>query len=128
MFTATGSTGYIALMSRPATPLLIAGASGLVLWTMTAIMGGSREPWDSGLYWSVSYPAALGLSAALGFIFPHGAWRWAAMLVCSQLVVMLLAGSGLGLLPLGLIALAVLSLPAIALAEIAAAVQRRLQR
>jgi hypothetical protein len=50
------------------------------------------------------------------------------MLVCSQLIIMLLAGSGLGLLPLGLIMLAVLSLPAIALAEIAAAVQRRLQR
>jgi hypothetical protein len=120
--------GYTAPMFRPSTPLLIAGVSGLVLWTATAIIGGNREPWDSGLYWSLSYPIALGLSAALGFVFPHGAWRWAAVLVCSQFVVMLLAGSGLGLLPLGLIALAVLSLPAIALAEIAAAVQRRLRR
>jgi hypothetical protein len=125
MFTVSG---YTAAMFRPSTPLLIAGIIGLVLWTATAIVGGTREPWDSGLYWSLSYPAALGLSAALGFIFPHGAWRWAAMLVCSQLIIMLLAGSGLGLLPLGLIMLAVLSLPAIALAEIAAAVQRRLQR
>jgi hypothetical protein len=114
-------------MPRPVAPLLIAGAVGLALWTATAVASGRPEPWDSGLYWSTSYPAALALSAVLGLAFPQGAWRWAAVLVGSQLFVMLASGPGLGLLPLGLIALAVLSLPAIVAAELAAVAGRRLQ-
>jgi hypothetical protein len=115
-------------MFRSAVPFLIAGVIGLVLWTATALIGGTREPWDNGLYWSSAYPTSLGLSALLGLAYPRGAWRWAAILTGSQLVVMLVSGSGLGLLPLGLIALAVLSLPAVALAELAAAASRWVRR
>lgn len=106
--------------------LVFAGVTGTALWTMTAILGGRAEPWDSALYWSTAYPAALALCAAIGFLFPHRPWRFAAMLIGSQAFVLVLSGSGLGLLPLGLIALAVLALPGIALAALAGRIRRAL--
>lgn len=88
-------------------------------------LSGRKEPWDWSGYWTVSYPIAIVLSGALGYVFPQRPWRWALVVVFSQMVVMLLGGSGFGLLPLGLVLLGVLSLPAIALAKLAAAVWLR---
>jgi hypothetical protein len=93
-------------------------AIGAVLWTTVAMATGQREPWDSGLYWSAAYPLALLAAGVLGAQFPHRPWRWALALTFVQLPVMLLGGSGLGLLPLGVIALAVLAVPPIAVAKL----------
>jgi hypothetical protein len=95
---------------------LVAATGGLALWSATALVGGRAEPWDTGLYWSLSYPVALGAAVVLGYVFPIRPWRWAIVLIYSQAVVMLGLGSGLGLLPLGLVLLAFLCLPAVALA------------
>ena len=103
---------------------VLSGMTGLALWTMTAIATGKREPWDAETYWTVSYPLAVFGSAILGFLFPERAWRWAAMLMLMQFVVMIAMGSGLGLWPLSLIVLAVLTAPA-ALAGVLAARLRR---
>jgi hypothetical protein len=99
---------------------LIAGMGGIILWAATAFLGGRSEPWDSGLYWSVGYPLALVAAAALGYAFPNRPWRWALLLVYSQLLVLLVSGSGFGMLPLALILLAFLCLPAVALARFGA--------
>lgn len=103
---------------------ILSAMAGLTLWAVTAVVTGKREPWDASLYWTVSYPLAVIGSALLGFLFPERAWRWAAMLMLMQFVVMAAMGSGLGLLPLGLIVLAVLAAPA-ALAGVLAARLRR---
>ena len=107
-------------------PLACSCLLGTALWTATAIAGGGGEPWDSELYWSASYPCALALAAAIGFLFPDRPWRWAAVLIFSQLVVIAASAPGLGLLPLGLILLGLLSLPAIALAAVAGRIRRAL--
>jgi hypothetical protein len=99
---------------------------GTALWTATAIAGGRAEPWDSALYWSASYPSALALAAAIGFLFPDRPWRWAVVLVFTQLPVMAVSAPGLGLLPLALVMLGLLSLPAILLAAVAARIRRAL--
>jgi hypothetical protein len=91
---------------------------GLALWITAAGLGKRAEPWDAPGYWTVAYPIAIGLSGLLGYLFPERAWRWAALLMLLQLVVMFLAGSDFGLLPLGLILMAVLTLPAAALASL----------
>jgi hypothetical protein len=93
---------------------------GLILWTLSAAAGHQREPWDVPSYWTVSYPLAILLSAALAALYPTKPWRWAAVIVFSQLLVMIANGSDFGLLPVGLALLAVLSLPAIAAAFLAA--------
>jgi hypothetical protein len=103
---------------------ILSALAGLVLWGITAAVTGKREPWDADIYWTVSYPLAVIGSAVLGFLFPERPWRWAAMLMLMQFVVMIAMGSGLGLWPLGLIVLAVLAAPA-ALAGVLAARLRR---
>jgi len=103
---------------------VLSGMAGLALWGMTAAVTGQREPWDASSYWTVSYPLAILCSALLGLLFPERAWRWAAILMLMQFVVMIAMGSDLGLLPLGLIVLAILSAPA-ALAGVLTARLRR---
>jgi hypothetical protein len=103
---------------------VLSAMAGLALWAVTAEVTGKGEPWDTGIYWTVSYPLAVIGSALLGFLFPQRPWRWAAMLMLMQFVVMIAMGSGLGLWPLGLIVLAVLAAPA-ALAAVLAAKLRR---
>ena len=105
---------------------MIATVGSLALWLATSWATGRREPWDAEVYWTVSYPLAVLLAALLGFAFPHRPWRWAVIVVFSQLLVMIVGGSGVGLLPLGMVLLAVLSVPAIAAAAIAARLRRRI--
>lgn len=102
----------------------VALVGSLALWTATAALSGRREPWDWGGYWSFSYPVALLLAGVLGALFPQRPWRWALVVIFSQAIVMLLGGSGLGLLPLGLILLGVLSLPAVLAAKLGARIRR----
>jgi hypothetical protein len=111
---------------RDVLPCTLASLIGLALWTATAVIGDRAEPWDSTLYWSVSYPVALALAVAIGFLFPERPWRWAALLIGSQALVIAMSAPGLGLLPLGLVMLAVLALPAMALAQGAASVRTAL--
>lgn len=103
----------------------IAIAAGMVLWITTSALGGRAEPWDTSIYWTISYPAAVALAGLLGYAFPQRPWRWAVVVIYTQAAVMAGAGSGFGLLPLALILLAVLSLPAIALARMAANLRLR---
>lgn len=93
---------------------------GLLLWTLTAVIGHRREPWDAAAYWTIAYPLAILFSAMLGAFYPLKPWRWAATIIFSQLVVMIAGGSDFSLLPLGLVLLALLALPAIAAASFAA--------
>lgn len=102
----------------------VALVSSTVLWTATSALSGRREPWDWGGYWTVSYPIALLLAGVLGSLFPQRPWRWALVVIFSQMIVMLIGGSGLGLLPLGLVLLGVLSLPAIVAAKLGARMRR----
>ena len=98
----------------------IAIVAGAILWTATSVMSGEREPWDSSIYWIVAYPAAMVVAGLLGCVFPQKPWRWAVVVMFMQIIVMVVGGSGFGLLPLGVILLAILSLPAVALASLAA--------
>lgn len=102
----------------------IAIAAGTVLWVATSAIGGKAEPWDSSVYWTIAYPVAIVLAGFLGYVFPQRPWRWAVVVMFMQAAVMVIAGSGFGLLPLGLVFLAVLSFPA-ALAWLAAKVRLR---
>jgi len=97
---------------------------GLLLWTTTAMLGKRIEPWDSPHYWTLAYPAAIGLCGVLGFVFPERPWRWAFTLMFMQLLVMIAGGSGFSLLPMGLILMAALALPGIGLAYLCAFVRR----
>jgi hypothetical protein len=103
----------------------LAFAAGLAIWTVTAMLGHRIEPWDDPVYWSIGYPAAVAVSGVLGLLFSDRAWRWGAVVMFSQVIVMTARGAGLSLLPMGLILLAILSLPPAAAAMLAARLRQR---
>lgn len=99
---------------------------GLGLWSAAARFSQRTEPWDAPDYWAIAYPVAIALCGGLGFVFPDRPWRWALTLMLMQLPVMILGGSGFGLLPLGLVLTAVLALPGLGLAHLCGAARRNL--
>jgi hypothetical protein len=97
----------------------------MALWFAGAAMTDKREAWDSGIYWSLFYPLAIGASALLGYLFPERPWRWAVTLFAAQFLAMVLRSGEIGnLAPLGLVMFAILSLPAIFAALLAARLKR----
>ncbi|HET7575971.1 MAG TPA: hypothetical protein VFK19_05320 [Sphingomicrobium sp.] len=103
-------------------------ASGTIIWLIATLLSGGREPWDTGDYWLIYLPAAYVLCGILGYTFPRRTWRWPMMVMLAQLPVMVIVtGSGLGLLPLGIIFLLILSVPGMAAAALGGTLYRRAQ-
>lgn len=100
-------------------------AGGAILWLVTAGITGKREAWDSSVYWIVTYPLAIGLGGGLGYWVPERPWRWGLAVMFAQAVVLVMAGSDFGLLPLGLILFSILALPAVVLARMMANIRLR---
>ena len=98
---------------------------GLTLWTCAALAEGGREPWDTSAYWTFYLPLAGLLSMAFGALFPERPWRWALLVMLTQLPVMMMFSGEVGSLAiLGLGLLLILSLPAMLLARLGAALRR----
>ena len=107
-------------------PFLVAAVLGVALWLGTAILTGRREPWDSGAYWALAYPAAIVAAALLAYLYPERPWRWPAVLFAAQFLAMCVHNGELGnLWPLGIAMFAVLSMPAVIAARLAARFARR---
>jgi peptidoglycan/LPS O-acetylase OafA/YrhL len=103
----------------------VALAGGALLWIATARLAGRTEAWDAPMYWTITYPLAIGLAGAVGFLAPRRAWRWGIAVFLAQAVALAVAASSFGLMPLGMILFAALSLPAIAVAAGAARLSPR---
>lgn len=100
-------------------------AGGAILWFATAGISGKTEAWDSPFYWMITYPLAIGLAGGLGYWIPEKPWRWGLTVMLVQAVVLVITGSGFGLLPLGLILFSILAFPAIIFAHITAKIRLR---
>jgi hypothetical protein len=105
---------------------VIALAGGALLWTGTMATSGRNEAWDSPLYWSLAYPACIGLTGWLAYQEPIRPWRWAlAVMLVQPVVLVLTSGGSFGLLPLGLVLFGVLALPPVLAALLGAWLRRR---
>ncbi len=89
---------------------------------------GEREAWDSPIYMSFGVPALTIVSAALGFVIVHHAWRWAPIMAATQFMVMVISEQLGPLSPLGLAFLFVLALPGIIAAYLGSFIARFLGR
>ena len=92
---------------------VVSALSGILVWTLVSTWTGRREAWDSEAYFQFGIPALCFVSAALGYLEPDRSWRWGAIPLAAQALVML-ATQGFGnLWPLGLIVNGVLAVPPI---------------
>lgn len=91
----------------------------LVFWTVVSAITGAAEPWDLPSYWTVIYPAALALSAILGAILRSSQWSAGAVVMLSQIPVVLATSGPSPLLGVGIIYAVLLSIPAITLSWLA---------
>jgi hypothetical protein len=99
------------MLNRQTTMLLSAGI-GVCLELGIHALSGRREAWDSPLFWTLGLPAAALASAALGYFARPGDWRWAALVVPSQVMTMMARSGELGgLWPLAVALSAILSAP-----------------
>jgi hypothetical protein len=106
----------------------VAIVSGAALWIATSAMSGRREAWDSPLYWTVAYPIAVAIAAALGYLAPERPWRWALTLMLVQALTLAISASSFGLLPLGLMMFGLLALIPVGAAVSAATIRKRRSR
>lgn len=113
----TSGIGRQIVKDRAGPAYAVAIGGGALLWLATAAISGRAEAWDAPLYWTAAYPLAIVLAGGLGYWAPEKPWRWGLAVMLAQAVVLVVAGSDFGLLPLGLILFAVLALPAVALAR-----------
>ncbi|MET0328371.1 MAG: hypothetical protein ABW163_06340 [Luteimonas sp.] len=101
---------------------------GLAYWSLASAFIGGGEPWDAGAYWTLWYPGALVLSAALGLVFPARAWIWGLLVLLAQVPVVAFV-SGIGPLMLaGLLYALLLAIPALAVSWAAGRLRLRRRR
>lgn len=91
----------------------------LFFWTVVSAITGAEEPWDLAGYWTIIYPAALALSVILGAVLKSSQWSAGAVVMFSQIPVVLAISGISPLLGVGIIYAAFLSIPAITLAWLA---------
>lgn len=105
-------------LSRITTALGLFVVGGLY-WLIVFEVTGEKEPWDSGAYWILWYPASLAISAVAGYFLKEDGWLAGPALVLAQFPIIWI-NTEAGLLHLlGLFLLCVLAVPAIAVSSLA---------
>lgn len=109
-------------------PLRVTCAASLAFWAVASLLAGVEEPWDAPGFWTVIYPAGLGLSAVLGFMLARFQWIAGAIVMFAQIPVVMACSGVSSLLGAGVVYAAILSIPAIALSWFAGRVGQRYRR
>jgi hypothetical protein len=98
--------------------------SGIASGDLGSALG--REPVDLAAYWLGALPVCYLAAGALGYLAPVRTWRWIFTMVAVQAgYTLLVAGSGLSLLPFALGMMVVLSLPGLLSGWIGGTIRRR---
>lgn len=92
----------------------LAVLGGLTYWSIVSALSGGAEPWDAPGFWSIAFPGALVLCVLLGFAAPSRAWAWGAILMLTQVPIVIVVSRAEPdpLLVVGLLYATVLALPA----------------
>jgi len=104
---------------------IAAVSGGALTWILVSLASGSREAWDSSLYYAVGIPAVCALSLVLGYLAPNRSWRWGVEPCIGQFAWMLLSQGPGNLLPLGVIMFGVLSVPSVLAAWVGAVLGKK---
>jgi hypothetical protein len=101
-------------------------AVALIFWFAMAQYLGVGEPWDSSDFWPLAYPAALALSAVMGFKGTGSKWSAGAIVIFAQVPIVLATAGDTSLLGVGALYSAILAIPAMGISWVAGTVRRRL--
>jgi hypothetical protein len=95
-----------------ATAIVVSIVTGVALELGVQAVSGRREAWDSGEYWTIGLPVVAAISFVTGFLSRGTAWRWAILVIPSQVMTMMArSGEMGGLFPLAVILAMILGLP-----------------
>ena len=85
-------------MLNKRTTILLCVLVGVSLEVVIGNPSGRRESWDSNVYWSVGFPAALVAAVVIGVLARGSDWVWTLAIVPSQVVAMAFKSRDFGLL------------------------------
>ena len=92
--------------------IVAAALTGAALEIGIHVLSGRREAWDSPQFWVIGLPAAVFISAVVGYRSRSNDWIWTALVVPSQVMTMMVRNGEVGgLWPLTVILSSILSLP-----------------
>jgi len=92
--------------------IVAAVVTGVALEIGIHALSGRREAWDSTEFWAIGLPAAVLVSAVVGYRSRSSDWIWTALIVPSQVMTMMVrSGEVGGLWPLTVVFSSILSLP-----------------
>jgi hypothetical protein len=100
--------------------------ASLSYWAVVSAITGAGEPWDLASYWTIIYPGALAVSVILGTTQKGSLWYAGAVVMLSQIPVVLVVSDASPLLGVGIIYAALLSIPAITLSWLVSKIARGL--
>ena len=106
---------------RGPTVFIVSVLTGVLLELSIQAVSGQREAWDSGLYFAIGIPAAMFVSAIVGFRSRGRQWIWTFVIIPSQVATMMLRSEMGAFWPLAVGLSALLSAPCVSAAAIAAA-------
>jgi hypothetical protein len=92
--------------------IVAAVLTGVALEIGIHALSGRREAWDSPEFWVIGLPAAIAVSAVVGYRSQSHDWIWTAAIVPSQVMTMMVrSGEVGGLWPLTVALSSILSAP-----------------
>jgi hypothetical protein len=92
--------------------MIAAVVTGVALEIGIHLLSGRREAWDSPQFWVIGLPAAVLISAVVGYRSRSNDWIWTALIVPSQVTTMMVShGDVGGLWPLTVAFSSIFSLP-----------------
>ncbi|GEM_PF-1201263 len=117
------------MMSKPTSsvlPYVISFIAGLAICLFITVTSGRKEAWDAPAYFTVGIPMMCLVIFALGYWFPHRAWRWALSMALGQSVAIVMGGGSASLWPLAIIAMTVVSVPQFIVAMVASGIAKKM--
>lgn len=109
-------------------PFMLTCAVSLAFWAVASLLAGVEESWDVASFWTVIYPAALGLSVLLGLLLARYQWTAGAIVMFAQIPVVMASSGVSSLLGAGVVYAAILSIPAIGLSWLAGRMAQRYRK
>lgn len=106
--------------------ILLSVLTGVALEVSIQALSGRREAWDSSAYWTLGLPVVAIAAFLLGILARGTAWRWAILIIPSQVATMMvMSGEISNLWPLAIVLGLILESPFFVVAYVGSRLRRK---